>query len=43
MDRYKTKLCKHFINDKHCPLFELCQFAHGDTELRKTSDVSFNS
>ena len=35
--KYKTNLCKHFLNPKGCSFGEKCQFAHGINELR--SDI----
>jgi hypothetical protein len=36
--KYKTQLCKHYLENESCPLHQFCQFAHGDTELRQPSD-----
>ena len=38
--KYKTQLCKHYIENEKCPLEKFCQFAHGNTELRQPNDVS---
>jgi hypothetical protein len=35
--KYKTMLCKHFLNPKGCSFGDKCQFAHGINELR--SDI----
>ena len=32
--RYKTTLCKKYIQTQSCPYGEKCQFAHGEQELR---------
>ena len=32
--RYKTVLCKKFVQTQSCPYGEKCQFAHGEQELR---------
>jgi hypothetical protein len=37
---YKTQLCKHFMQTKHCHVGSKCHFAHGEHELRKPNDVS---
>lgn len=37
---YKTQLCKHFQQTKHCHVGNKCHFAHGENELRKKEDVS---
>lgn len=37
---FKTQLCKHFQQNKHCAKGQSCHFAHGDSELRKKEDVS---
>lgn len=31
--KYKTKLCRHFLNTGTCPFMERCGFAHGQMEL----------
>ena len=36
--RYKTALCKNYIQNHSCPYGDKCQFAHGEQELR-----SFNA
>lgn len=38
--KYKTQMCKHFVDDGECPLHQYCQFAHGADELRQPNDVS---
>jgi hypothetical protein len=38
--KYKTQMCKHFLQTGTCPLQQYCQFAHGPTELRQSNDVS---
>lgn len=38
--KYKTQLCKHFLENKNCPLSQYCQFAHGQDDLRQPNDVS---
>lgn len=38
--KYKTQLCKHFLDTGMCPLDKYCQFAHGAEELRQATDVS---
>ena len=40
--KFKTQMCKHFLDTGKCPLQQFCQFAHGPTELRQPNDVSFN-
>ncbi|TNV87569.1 hypothetical protein FGO68_gene2690 [Halteria grandinella] len=37
---YKTQLCKHYQQNKHCHVGNKCHFAHGENELRKKEDVS---
>lgn len=37
---YKTSLCKHFMQSKHCHVGAKCHFAHGEHELRKPDAVS---
>jgi hypothetical protein len=37
---FKTSLCKHFMQTKHCHLGNKCHFAHGEHELRKREEVS---
>ena len=32
--KYKTQLCKHYVESEECPLHQFCQFAHGGHELR---------
>lgn len=32
--KYKTQLCKHFLDNLKCPLAQYCQFAHGQEDLR---------
>lgn len=36
--KYKTQMCKHFVEDGDCPLKQYCQFAHGPDELRQPND-----
>ena len=36
--RYKTALCKKYMQNQSCPYGDKCQFAHGEQELR-----SFNA
>jgi hypothetical protein len=36
---YKTKLCKHFLRNRVCPMGKTCNFAHGDKELRDISKI----
>jgi len=38
--KFKTQMCKHFLDDGECPLAQYCQFAHGPEELRQPNDVS---
>jgi len=38
--KFKTQMCKHFLDTGKCPLQQFCQFAHGPTELRQPNDVS---
>ena len=38
--KYKTQMCKHFLDSGKCPLQQFCQFAHGPSELRQPNDVS---
>ena len=38
--KYKTQMCKHFLEGGFCPLQQYCQFAHGPSELRQPNDVS---
>jgi hypothetical protein len=38
--KYKTQMCKHYLNKGDCPLNQYCQFAHGPAELRQPNDVS---
>lgn len=33
-ERFKTKMCKNFVEHGHCPYVFRCMFAHGDHELR---------
>lgn len=33
-ERYKTKLCKNFVDKGMCPYESRCMFAHGDDEMR---------
>ena len=32
--RYKTALCKKYLQSQSCPYGDKCQFAHGEQELR---------
>ena len=36
--KYKTQMCKHFMENSICPLKQFCQFAHGPNELRQSND-----
>lgn len=36
--KYKTQLCRHFLEAGSCPLDKYCQFAHGKDELRQATD-----
>lgn len=36
--KYKTQMCKHYLEEGECPLRQYCQFAHGPEELRKSTD-----
>jgi len=36
--KYKTQLCRHFLESGHCPLDKYCQFAHGAEDLRQAND-----
>lgn len=36
--KFKTQMCKHFLEDGECPLHQFCQFAHGPEELRQPND-----
>jgi len=36
--KYKTQLCKHYLENESCPLHQFCQFAHGNEELRQAND-----
>lgn len=38
--KYKTQLCKHWLEQSKCPLAQYCQFAHGEDDLRQPNDVS---
>lgn len=38
--KYKTQLCKHYLEGGSCPLQQYCQFAHGPDDLRQPNDVS---
>jgi hypothetical protein len=37
--KYKTEMCRHYEQQKHCLLGDKCHFAHGDAELRKPDDA----
>jgi hypothetical protein len=41
--KFKTQMCKHYLNKGDCPLKQYCQFAHGPQELRQPNDVSFQN
>lgn len=36
--KYKTQLCKHYLEQSKCPLAQYCQFAHGQEDLRQPND-----
>lgn len=36
--KYKTEMCRHYEQQKHCLLGDKCHFAHGEAELRKPDD-----
>lgn len=36
--KFKTQMCKHFLENNECPLHQYCQFAHGPSELRQPND-----
>lgn len=36
--KYKTQLCKHYLEHTKCPLAQYCQFAHGQEDLRQPND-----
>jgi len=36
--KFKTQMCKHFLDTGKCPLMQFCQFAHGPSELRQPND-----
>ena len=38
--KFKTQMCKHFMDTGVCSLQQFCQFAHGPKELRQPNDVS---
>ncbi|KAJ1897178.1 hypothetical protein LPJ81_004587, partial [Coemansia sp. IMI 209127] len=38
---YKTRLCQRFSEDADCPYGSKCQFAHGENELRTSSEQPF--
>lgn len=40
--KYKTQLCKHYLEGGKCPLAQYCQFAHGQEDLRQPNDVSIS-
>ena len=35
-ERFRTKMCKNFLERGECPYVHRCMFAHGDAELRTT-------
>ena len=40
MQKFKTSICRNFQNG-NCQMGEACHFAHGDEDLRKSTDVRF--
>lgn len=36
--KYKTQMCKHYLENNECPLKQFCQFAHGPADLRQPND-----
>lgn len=38
MQRYKTTLCKHFMQTGECQMAERCHFAHGEEDRRSKDD-----
>lgn len=38
--KYKTSLCKYFMEKVSCPLEQKCHYAHGAEELRAMHDVN---
>ena len=40
--RYKTALCKKFLQSQTCPYGDKCQFAHGEQELRNFNNNQQN-
>jgi hypothetical protein len=36
--KYKTSLCKHFLETGDCHMGKRCHFAHGEAELRSITD-----
>lgn len=36
---YKTTLCKNFVEHGHCKYENNCRFAHGESELRQSSNM----
>ena len=36
--KFKTQMCKHYMEEGECPLHHYCQFAHGPEELRQPND-----
>ena len=38
--KYKTTLCRHFMETNTCSLGDACSFAHGEHEKRSINDVS---
>ena len=36
--KFKTQMCKHYMEEGECPLDHYCQFAHGPEELRQPND-----
>ena len=37
-NKYKTKMCLHYMRSGKCPLKKHCGFAHGKKELRTRYD-----
>jgi len=34
-EAYKTRLCRHFLDDNDCPFGQKCVFAHGEHDLKE--------